>query len=184
MINRPIRYYYYRMLRQRGTPRQLAAGLAVGVFCGLAAPYGLQILAIVLAALLFRQFNRIAALFGSMVSNPLTIPFLYVFYYRFGQRLIGSDNIEPLIESSDQDAVWSMLSNWQAHRETLLAMGSSALIFATLCACTVYFVSHPLLVKYQNRRKKRLQDAFNKFVEGARSFAQNRSKVKNLDERK
>ena len=175
MIHRPIRYYYYRMLRQRGSPRQLAAGLAVGVFCGMAIPYGLQILVIVLAALVFRQFNRIAALLGSMVSNPFTIPFLYIFYYQFGKLMIGVDLSEPVNDSVEHDIVWSMLSNWRAYQETLLAMGIAAVIVASTSAILVYFISRPLLTKYQNRRRKRLQEAFNKFIKRARNFTQQRT---------
>ncbi len=174
MIHRPIRYYYYRMLRQHSSPGQLAAGIAVGGFIGLAIPYGLQIIAIVLAALLFRNFNRIAALFGSMVSNPLTIPFVYIVYYRIGSRITGLRLSEEIADSPDSQAVWTMLNNFEVYRETLMAMGIAALLVATVSAVSVYFITKPLIAKYQQHRKKRLQAAFKAFVERAKSFAPQR----------
>ncbi len=174
MIQRPIRYYYYRMLRQHSSPNQLAAGISVGVFAGLAVPYGLQILAIIIAALLFRNFNRIAALFGSMVSNPLTIPFVYIIYYRIGNWITGYRVSEEIVDSPDSQAVWAMLSNFEVYRETLTAMGIAALLVATVSALSVYFIAKPLIAKYQRRRKKRLQAAFRVFVERARSFSHRR----------
>ncbi len=183
MIHRPIRYYYYRMMRQRGTPHQLASGLAFGVFVGLTVPYGLQILTIVLAALVFRQFNRIAALLGCMVSNPLTMPFLYVAYYRFGTWLTG---LWVRGDVADTETLWTMLQNYsllqnpllylktllEMGSNTLLAMGSAALLIATVAALLTYFVAKPTIDRYQRRREKRLQAAFKVFVERAKSLAQ------------
>lgn len=171
MIQRSVRYYYYRMLRQRCSPNQLAAGLAVGVFIGLAVPYGLQIIAIVLTALAFRKFNRIAALLGCTVSNPLTTPFIYWAYYRLGQRLTGLRLRREIADVPDSDTVWTMLRNFSAYRNTLLAMGTAAFLVALVSAIVVYLVSKPLIARYQHRRKKRLQAALKRFLERAKSLA-------------
>ncbi len=176
MIHRPIRYYYYRMLRERSSPRQLASGLAVGVFVGLAIPYGLQVVSIVAAALLFRRFNRIAALLGCTVTNPLTTPLIYLGYYRLGKWLTGFRMRTEIAESPDSETIWAMLRDYTVYRDTLLSMGLAALIFAIVGSALTYLIGRPLIARYQRRRKKRLQEAFRRFVDRARALAHGESK--------
>lgn len=171
MIHRPIRYYYYRMLRQRSSPHQLAAGIAVGVFTGLAVPYGLQIATIILAALIFRHFNRIAAILGCSISNPLTTPFIYIAYYRLGRWLTGIRLRDEIAATPDSQTIWTMLRNFDVYRDTLVAMGIAALIIALTTAILAYFIAKIFIVRYQHRRKKRLQIAFKRFIDRAKSLA-------------
>lgn len=160
------------MLRQRSSPEALAGGLAVGVFTGLAVPYGLQLIFIILAAIIWRKFNRVAALFGSIVSNPLTIPLLYLGYYRVGKWLAG---LRPVAEREfdkpvDTGTIWLMLHDFQSYKYILLAMGVVAFLFALTLSLATYFITRPLIFRYQHRRRKRLQEAFNHFMEKARKF--------------
>jgi uncharacterized protein (DUF2062 family) len=171
MIHRPIRYHFFRVLRQNSTPRQLAAGIAVGVFVGLAVPYGLQVAAIVLAALVFRRFNRIAALLGCSVTNPLTTPFIYLGYYRLGKWMTGWRVSEKVAEVMDDNTLWEMLKNHEAYRDTLLAMGLAAVVIAALSGLASYFIALPLIARYQERRAQRLKSAFGRFIARAKAMA-------------
>ncbi len=57
------------------SPRKLALALAVGVFLGASPLWGLHtLLAIAVSVLL--NLNKPAALFGTLISNPLLAPFL------------------------------------------------------------------------------------------------------------
>ena len=170
MIYRQGKYYLFRILRQNSTPQELAMGIAVGVFIGMAVPYGLQIAAMVGVALFFRRFNKIAALLGSLVTNPFTTPFIYLAYYRIGKWLVGikGQRKEPAL--IDDNTVWTMLKEWGHHRDVLVAMGIAALIIALASAAVAYFVSRPLIDRYQHRRKERLRLAFGKFMERARTL--------------
>jgi uncharacterized protein (DUF2062 family) len=171
MIYRQGKYYLFRILRQNSTPQELAMGIALGVFIGMAVPYGLQVATMVVVALFFRRFNKIAALLGSLVTNPFTTPFLYLVYYRIGKWLVGfkGPRKEPVL--IDDDTVWAMLREWGRHRDVLVAMGIAALIIAVACAVAAYFVSRPLIDRYQHRRKERLRLAFGKFMERAKALA-------------
>lgn len=87
MIQRSFRYYYLRVTRQRGTPENVAFGMAIGVFFGLLLPAG-QIIAALLAATVLKA-NRVTAFLGTWVSNPATFMLIIPFYLTFGQTLTG-----------------------------------------------------------------------------------------------
>jgi len=172
MIHRSFRYYLFRVLRQHNSPEELAMGIAIGVFIGLAVPYGLQVAAIVLAACCFRRFNRIAALLGSLVTNPLTTPFVYLGYYgcaRWLLQLAGRSGRE--LRHLDEDTIWAMLRYGGRFRDSLLAMGIVALTIGIVAAIAAYFISRPMIERYQRRRRERLAETFGRFMARAKALA-------------
>lgn len=84
-----IRLTRLRLLRMRGTPREVALGMAVGLFVGLM-PILFQVpVAVVFAALL--RCSKLAAAIGSLFSNPVTnIPIFYTTYLA-GALVLGRD---------------------------------------------------------------------------------------------
>ncbi len=85
MIQRSFRYYYLKVTRQRGTPENIAFGMAIGVFWGLFIPFPQMPMALLTAT--FTKANRITALLGTWISNPFTFPLLITFYIFAGQYL-------------------------------------------------------------------------------------------------
>ena len=80
--------------------RNIAKGVAIGLFCGLL-PGPLQMLSAALCALFFRA-NLPVAIVTTLYTNPLTIIPLYVLAFMLGQYLTGAtelqDSIPPLPE--------------------------------------------------------------------------------------
>ena len=91
------------VLRQKGTPRQRALGLAIGVFCGCFPFFGFQtFLGIALAS--FFRANPLLAILGTWVSNPFTYLPLFWFNYHVGSSLLGKgDSSQNLLQISGQD---------------------------------------------------------------------------------
>ena len=87
MIQRSFRYYYLRVTRQRGTPENIALGMAIGVFIGLLIPVG-QIVVAVLGATILKA-NRVTAFIGTWISNPATFMIIIPFYLAVGQKITG-----------------------------------------------------------------------------------------------
>ena len=118
---RQCRYYYLRCIRQRGSAKAIARGLAAGVFAGLFPLFGLQTIIGVALAALFKG-NKLMAAAGTWVSNPLTYVPIYFFNFRVGQRLLSTLGITA--ELPDLEALQSILtlSGWQSFKE-LLALG-------------------------------------------------------------
>jgi len=86
--SRQIRYYYLRFIRLRGKSRELALGLAFGIFAGMMPIMPFQIALAVALALIFKG-SKITAALGTWISNPLSWYFVYYFSYRIGASLLG-----------------------------------------------------------------------------------------------
>lgn len=82
-LKRQIRYYYLRFIRLRGDPRELALGMAFGIFTGMMPIMPFQMALAVALALLFKGSKLTAAL-GTWISNPLNWYFIYYFSYKLG----------------------------------------------------------------------------------------------------
>ncbi len=76
------------MVSLRNSPEAIARGAALGVFTAFLPIFGFQM---ILAALLatFLKANRPAALLATWVSNPFTMPPIFLFTYRLGVALTG-----------------------------------------------------------------------------------------------
>jgi hypothetical protein len=74
---------FQRLLRIHGTPREVALGFALGIFISLTPTFGIQMLIAFLLAT-FLKWNRISAIIGVFLSNPLTAPFIYTGTYLAG----------------------------------------------------------------------------------------------------
>ena len=78
ILKKRIWTFYERFISLKGEPAQIAAGLAIGVFVGVTPTIPFHTGIIVLTGLLFRQ-NITAGYLGAwIISNPLTVPLLYV----------------------------------------------------------------------------------------------------------
>jgi hypothetical protein len=89
-----LRYLYLRLLRLQSSPKEIARGLAVGVFAGCFPIFGFQTLAALVLAVPFRG-NKLAAAAGTWVSNPFTYVPIYAFNYQVGEWLLGSRTVLP-----------------------------------------------------------------------------------------
>ncbi|MEL6493913.1 MAG: DUF2062 domain-containing protein [Cyanobacteria bacterium J06623_7] len=90
-IFRRIRLIYLRLLRLRDKPEVVAKGLAVGVFAGCFPFFGLQSLIGLLLATIVRG-SKVAAYAATWISNPLTYVPLYIFNYKIGKLLLGTED--------------------------------------------------------------------------------------------
>ena len=113
-LNRQLRYYYLRFIRLKGSPRELALGMALGIFAGLLPIIPFQIALAVALALLFKS-SKITAAIGTWISNPLNWYFLYNYTYKVGAFLLGI---------SGKEALFSKLMTSIRHAEGPLAIAA------------------------------------------------------------
>lgn len=141
---RPMRLLRSRWLRPhaglllrralwQATPHGVAIGLACGVFFGILIPFGQMLVAILAAALL--RGNLFLAAVGTLVTNPLTAPFVYWGAHRLGRWMFEwppQAEIEATVAAATQarESLWTQLMN--------LDFGTATLHLATgLAACAV-----------------------------------------------
>ncbi|MFP4474194.1 MAG: DUF2062 domain-containing protein [Desulfatibacillaceae bacterium] len=143
---------YYRFVKIRGNPVEIALGLALGVFVGFSPTLGAQMIIVVfLAALL--KWNKISAALGVWISNPLTAPFLYSLTYRVGSRVYGLGNNYPLEQEAGGLVVVDLL---QRAPEVFLVLFIGGVVVGLPAAVLAYILAHNAIVRYRETLKQRL----------------------------
>jgi len=78
-----------QMVREPLPAKRIAAGWALGMFGGCFIPFGMQLIVTVPLSVLWRV-SKIGATVGTLITNPVTIFFIYPAQCWVGSRLIGS----------------------------------------------------------------------------------------------
>jgi len=89
---RTLRYYYYRLVRLRSSPREIARGVAIGCFCACLPLFGLQVILSLTFATVFKG-HRLVAAATTWISNPFTYLPIYGFGFQLGRSLLGYQNL-------------------------------------------------------------------------------------------
>ncbi len=143
---------YERFLKIRGEPREVALGLALGVFIGMMPILGLQtVSAIFFASLL--KWNKISAALGTLISNPLTIPPLYALTYFVGSKIMGLQQGLPRFTGTGVDTLLHLLNRTP---EIIWAMFLGGFILGLPAAVAAYFFSREAVRQYQSKIRERL----------------------------
>ncbi len=145
---RNFRLLYLRLLRLRGQPREVAGGVAIGVFVGMTPTVPLHTLLAVLIALILKK-SKLAAALGVWIANPFFLPFIYFLDYKVGQLLTGTGASSlPISNFSVANLVhlgWSIS----------FPLFFGGVITGIVCAIPSYFISKRLIFLYQARRCRR-----------------------------
>ena len=144
---------YYKIVKERRSAEFIARGWALGVFVGSVIPFGIQIyIAIPLSFLL--KGSKIGALTGTLISNPLTIFFLYPAQCWMGSRLLGKDITWEAISEALRGVIthqdWSSLSQLSGHLVTSFFAGG--LLLAAVSTPLAYFFVLHLVRNYRRVR--------------------------------
>lgn len=148
-FKRRIRLTYLKLLRLRGNPKALAKGLAVGVFAGCFPLFGLQSLIGLCLATAVRG-SKVAAYAATWISNPLTYVPLYIFNYKIGKLLLGTEDatLPPL----DLESFTAFKELGSTFAITLL-MGS--FVVGISLAVITYFYGLAVLERLRDRQINR-----------------------------
>jgi len=84
-----VRSLREQMVREPLSPARIAAGWALGMFGGCFIPFGMQLVVTVPLSIWWRV-SKIGATVGTLITNPVTIFFIYPAQCWVGSRLIGS----------------------------------------------------------------------------------------------
>jgi len=84
-----IREFYTRFLSLSGGPDEIARAMALEVFIGATPTIPFHTALVMVSCLAFRQNITAAILGATIISNPLTIPFLYLAAYELGAVVLG-----------------------------------------------------------------------------------------------
>jgi uncharacterized protein (DUF2062 family) len=170
---RTANYLGHRVRRLPDSPHKIALGIACGVFVSFSPLFGLHFFYAVFLAYVLRG-NIIASLIGTAMGNPFTFPAIASSALWVGGRLVGGQG-ETLgfarIQHAFVDAfqgLWnSFTSIFGFGQNELYRMGEffyevflpylvGGSIVGFFVAVLTYFISVPLIRRYQKRRRERL----------------------------
>ncbi|MEM8580152.1 MAG: DUF2062 domain-containing protein [Pseudomonadota bacterium] len=182
-------YVRHRVVRLPDPPDRIARGIWAGVFTAFTPFYGLHF---VIAALLAKAMrgNIFAALFGTLFGNPLTYLPIGVVSLKVGHFILGTEFDEEVDKSlvgkfgdamadlwynffalfTDRDADWSHLGRF--YDEVFFPYLIGGILPGIVAATVCYYLSLPVLLAYQKRRRGKLK----KKLEALRSQAELKTK--------
>ncbi|MBE9535542.1 MAG: DUF2062 domain-containing protein [Proteobacteria bacterium] len=103
-LERSFRYLYLRFLRLRGSAKDVARGMALGVFIGITPTMGVQMPIALFFAMLLKE-NKLAAVIGVWISNPMTAIPIYTYNFKIGKYILGTPDIKMPSFTSLQDVL-------------------------------------------------------------------------------
>ena len=167
-------YINKRMRRLPDSPHRIALGFACGAMASFTPFFGLHFILAAGLAWVVRG-NILAALFGTIVGNPLTFPLISAVSLWTGRWLLGlrdddSSNFEAITHAFARglNSIWATVKSWFGYGPSMLdglvafvmdvflpyLVGGILPGLVTAAAC--YWIIGPLVAAYQERRRRKL----------------------------
>lgn len=160
LASRWIRPFAYRLTHPEiwhFNRRNVARGVALGLFVGFIVPLGQIVLAALLAATV--RGNLLIAAAATLITNPLTFPPIYYAAFQTGSFLLNLTSVESnsaaLADNSHVESALAMITS--ASLPTLFGL----VLFATMAAGTGFAAVHVgwrFSIRRQWRLRKRTID--------------------------
>jgi len=155
-FGRSARYFVKRALRLQATPHSIAAGVAIGVFCTFTPFVGLHFLIAIVLAWMSRV-NIVAAVTGTALGNPITIPFIWGATLQLGNVILRQDLLDDI---SPEDLGHRLIdlqfaSLWDPLLKPML-IGS--VLLGAAAAVIVYFLVLFAARTFREKRRMRLAE--------------------------
>jgi hypothetical protein len=146
MLKKP----YRRLASQKGHPREIALGFALGIFIGMSPYFLCHTVAALLLATAF-GWNRVSAAVGVFITNPVTAPFLYGLTYQVGLRLAGPAMAVPFPREFTVDTFLWLL---QSAPRLAWVMTIGGAVVGLPMAAGGYCLALWTVRRYRERRRK------------------------------
>jgi uncharacterized protein (DUF2062 family) len=150
----PLRKAYYRFLKIRGNPREIALGFALGLFVGMSPFMGLHTaIAVPLAALL--KWNKFSAALAVWISNPLSAPVIYGITYYTGARVLFIQNGYKLPLTFDLEA---LLYTLRSAPEIIGILTVGGIVVGLPLAVLGYYFALKTIVEYRASIQRKIEE--------------------------
>jgi len=143
---------YARFLKIRGHPREIALGLAMGLFIAMTPTMGFQ-MAIAICLATFFKWNKVAAGIGVWATNPLTAPIIYPICYYIGSRIYSVPKSQIVGAGHDVKLFYTLLVKAP---ELFIALTIGGVIIGLPLAIAGYYFAYSALHRYQDEIKLQL----------------------------
>jgi uncharacterized protein (DUF2062 family) len=144
-------YIAHRLGRLPGTPYRIAAGFACGAAISFTPLMGLHFVCAALLSLLMRG-NVVASAVGTVIGNPWTFPFIWIWTYNLGRWLLSESGENVLPDDLSMHYIFENI--WSVGRPMMIGGLPTALVawFA------FFWPAYAAVSEYQRRRRKRVRE--------------------------
>lgn len=141
-----------RMRQLEGDPHYIGLGMAVGVFVSITPIIPLQTVVAIAFAFLLRG-SKSAAVLGTWLSNPLTIPLVYYANYKLGCVLLG---YEKTLDSITFNSFSQLM---ELGLDVIWAMVVGGVVIGTMLGAVAYFVTLRVFISIRRRTRQADNDS-------------------------
>ncbi len=136
-----------RMRQLEGNPHFIALGMAVGIFVSITPIIPMQTIVAIALAFLARG-SKSAAVLGTWLSNPLTIPVVYYANYKLGCMLLGYQ------KTLDSIAFDSFSQLMDLGLEVTWAMIVGGVVIGAVFGAAAYFITFRVFIIIRRRARQ------------------------------
>lgn len=145
------------MVREKMPVNRIAAGWAIGMFYGCVIPFGFQLILSVPTAV-FLKASKIGASVGTLITNPVSIWFIYPVQCYVANRLVGGnltygaicEAMKKVIEAGDYSTLMSLGG------ELVFSFFLGGFLLAAVCVPLTYFGVRAMVQRYRLAKEKKL----------------------------
>jgi len=148
-----LRRWARSLVRLRASPREIAAGFALGLFIGWTPTFGIQLLLAVFLATVCRV-NRISCLAGVWITNVFTVVPFYTAAWRVGSWVLqafgwgrtpaGEERLRSILRFVSDESFWSQTLT---KLRDLLRVGGELWLGAILIGAATAAVGYTLMLR-------------------------------------
>lgn len=146
-----------KILKSNLSARQIAFNFTIGILIGIIVPIGLQTIAVILLVTIFK-LNFMIIIFATLISNPLTIAFIYYSAFKIGEIFINSGiswvKISEVFNNPDLESILGL------SLESLKVIYTGLLIESVVLCLLTY-----IIIYYLAKNKDTLKYLFTSKVE-------------------
>lgn len=143
-LQRKSKEFYHRFISLKGDPRRISMGMAIGVFIGMTPTIPFHTVLVFAFILPFRQ-NLTAALLGTWVMNPVTLPVFYLVEYELGRLLLGWERFAIVFNELSFGNILEV--GW----EIVYPLQIGGLVLAPFFAVPAYFITYHAIMAVRGK---------------------------------
>ncbi len=150
-----FRYWYVRLLRINDNPRSIALGVGLGLFIGFIVPIGLQTVAVLPVAFIFKA-NKILSIAFTWVTNYVTVIFIYPIQCYVGSVILFHPiKLEALKETFKGIESWKDFGSIGG--EIIVAFFAGGLLLGLVTGIAGYCLSYGAIIRYKESKRQRMR---------------------------
>ncbi len=147
--NKALRFYI-KIVKEKAPVEYIARGWAIGMFAGCFIPFGLQLAVSIPAAFLMKG-SKIGAVLGTLLTNHVTIFFIYPVQCYVGSKLLGGDLSLETIKGALTNVIkhQDFETFFELSGHLIAAFFIGGFLLAAVCTPITYFGVKKLVIRYR-----------------------------------